>query len=130
MIKKLKKLFACALIAVFSLVGFTQSVHATMIGTDQVLSAQAARHNQERIAAALERPDVIAQLEQFGVSKSDAQSRVAALTDAEAATLAHQIDSLPAGGASVLGTLLFVFVLLLVTDLLGLTRIFPFTRTN
>jgi hypothetical protein len=42
--------------------------------------------------------------------------------------MANQIDSMPAGG-DVLGVLLFVFVLLLVTDILGLTKVFPFTRS-
>jgi hypothetical protein len=64
----------------------------------------------------------------MGVDKSEAQARVAALTDAEAASMANQIDSMPAGG-DILGVLLFVFVLLLVTDILGLTKVFPFTRS-
>lgn len=130
MIKKLKTAFISSLIAMLAFVGFSQSVHATMIGTDQVLSAEMAQKNQERITAALERPDVIAQLERFGVSKEDAQSRVAALTDAEAAQLAGQIDTLPAGGDSFWGAVVFVFLLLVVSDLLGLTRIFPFTQTR
>ena len=44
-------------------------------------------------------------------------------------TLAARIDQLPAGGDSVLGVLLVVFVILLITDILGFTRIFPFTRS-
>ncbi|HET7669436.1 MAG TPA: PA2779 family protein, partial [Burkholderiales bacterium] len=46
----------------------------------------------------------------------------------EVAQLAAQIDSLPAGGDSILGLLVLVFVILLITDILGLTKIFPFTR--
>ena len=38
-----------------------------------------------------------------------------------------QIDSAPAG-AGIVGTLFTVFVILLVTDILGLTKVFPFTR--
>jgi hypothetical protein len=52
---------------------------------------------------------------------------VAALTDEEARQLAGQVDSLPAGG-DVLGVLLTVFLVLLITDILGFTKIFPFTR--
>ena len=51
------------------------------------------------------------------------------LSDAEAAYLADQIDHAPAGGDSLLGVLVFIFVLLLVTDILGLTKVFPFTRS-
>jgi hypothetical protein len=54
---------------------------------------------------------------------------VAALTDAEAAQLADQIDQAPAGASDILGVLVFIFVLLLVTDILGLTKVFPFTRS-
>jgi len=37
------------------------------------------------------------------------------------------LDEMPAG-ASVVGALFAVFVILLVTDILGLTNVFPFTR--
>lgn len=128
MITRIKRFFVCLLVATFSFAGFTQTVQAAMIGTEQVLAAENAKQNQARIAAALERPEVIAQLEQYGVSKSDAQARVAVLTDEEAATLAEQIDTLPAGG-DVLGAVLLVFFVLLVTDILGFTKVFPFTRS-
>lgn len=129
MIQKLKRAFVWMLLSAFTFVGFTQTVQAAMIGTDQVLAANAAQHNKERIAAALDRPEVMAQLEKMGVNKTDAQARVAALTDAEAATLANQIDTLPAGG-DVVGALVLIFVVLLVTDILGLTKVFPFTRSR
>jgi hypothetical protein len=43
--------------------------------------------------------------------------------------VAEQIDTAPAAGTDVLGTLVFIFVLLLITDILGFTKIFPFTRS-
>jgi len=54
--------------------------------------------------------------------------RVAAMTDEEAAQLAAQLDSLPAGG-SIVGAIVLVFLVLLITDILGFTKIFPFTRS-
>ena len=84
--------------------------------------------DHQRIAAVLERDDVRAQLTARGVSLGEAQARVAALTDAEAADLAARIDALPAGGIDVLGVALVVFLVLLLTDILGYTKIFPFTR--
>lgn len=127
--QKTKQFFVSVVVAVFTFVGFTQTVQAAMIGTEQAVAASNAKQNQARIAAALERPDVIAHLEQMGVAKADAQARVAALTDDEAATLAAQIDSLPAGG-DVVGALVLIFFVLLVTDILGLTKVFPFTRSR
>lgn len=67
------------------------------------------------------------QLEAYGVNPADVKARVAALTDAEAADLARNIDTAPAGG--ILGLILLVFLVLLITDILGLTKIFPFTRS-
>lgn len=129
MIQKMKRLFVYFLLCAFGWGGFTQTVQAAIIGTDQIQAASAAQQNRARIAAALDRPEVLSQLEQMGVSKTDAQARVAALTDEEAATMASQIDSLPAGG-DIVGALLVVFFVLLVTDILGLTKVFPFTRSH
>ena len=84
--------------------------------------------DHQRIAAVLERDDVRAQLTARGVSLDEARVRVAALTDAEAADLAARIDALPAGGVDILGVALVVFLVLLITDILGYTKIFPFTR--
>lgn len=128
MLRKFRQLFICFLLTSFTFVGFTQSVQAAMIGTEQAVTAPTAQQNREKVAAALDRPDVVAELERMGVDKTEAQVRVAALTDAELASLAGRVDSMPAGG-DILGVLVFVFVLLLVTDILGLTKVFPFTRS-
>jgi predicted amino acid dehydrogenase len=129
MIQKMKRFLVCLLISSFTLVGFTQTVQAAMIGTEQLHAANVAQQQRAKIAAALERPEVITQLEQLGVDPTDARARVAALTDDEAAAMARQIDSLPAGG-DVVGALVLIFVILLVTDILGLTKVFPFTRSR
>jgi hypothetical protein len=129
MLASIRRWFVVALLGAFSFVGFTQTVQAAMIGTEQVHAANNAAQDRARVAAALDRPDVINQLEKLGVSPADAQARVAALTDEEAAQLAGKVDSLPADG-DVLGVLVFIFVLLLVTDILGLTKVYPFTRSH
>lgn len=129
MIRTLKKLFVHVLLTAFVFVGFTQTVQAALISTEQLVASGAAQQERARITMALDRPEVQAQLEKMGISPSDAQARIAALTDAEAASIAHQMDTLPAGGDGIIGVLLFIFVLLLVTDILGLTKVFPFTRS-
>lgn len=98
---------------------------STLITTEQAAAAQPGRTLLEQTLA---RADVIAGLQARGVSVDAARARVAALTDAEAAHVAAQIDQDPAGG-EVLGVLLTIFVVLLVTDILGFTKVFPFTRT-
>lgn len=129
MMKRIKRGVVCVALGAFSLLAYTQTVQAAIIGTEQIHAASAAEQQRARIAAAMNRPEVMSQLEKMGVKREDAQARVAALTDAEAAQLAGQIDSLPAGG-DVVGALLFIFVVLLVTDILGLTKVFPFTRSR
>jgi hypothetical protein len=123
-----KKILAHTLITALVFLGFTQSVQAAMISTEQVVTVAAAQQNRAKIAATIARPDVQAELQKMGISTDEAQARVAALTDAETVSIAHQVDSLPAGG-DVVGALIFIFVLLLVTDILGLTKVFPFTRS-
>jgi len=93
-----------------------------------LIATEAAAGDRARIAAALEREDVRTQLAARGVSQEEVRLRVAALTDDEAAALAARIDALPAGGIDVLGAALVVFLVLLFTDILGYTHIFPFTR--
>lgn len=98
---------------------------AAMVGTDSVLASDRP-DDRYRIATLLNRADVRAQLAAYGVSPADVQARVAAMTDAEAAHLAAEIDKQPAGG--IIGAIVLVFLVLLVTDILGYTKIFPFTR--
>ena len=95
-----------------------------MLATDAALGAA----QRDEITRLLDRADVQSRLEAYGVKAEEVKARVAALNDAEVAQLAAQIDSLPAGGDSILGLLVLVFVILLITDILGLTKIFPFTR--
>jgi hypothetical protein len=100
-------------------------VNAGVVRTDEVIAAESAH---DRLRALLAREDLRAGLLERGVAVQDVLARVDALTDAEARELAEHIDSLPAGSSDFLGALLFIFILLLVTDILGLTKVFPFTR--
>jgi len=104
--------------------GFPLPAFAGIIPTDQIAAAT----ERGRVKSFLDRAEVRAQLQSLGVDAGAASSRVDALTDDEAKNLAARIDELPAGGDSVLGILLLVFIILLLTDILGLTKIFPFTR--
>jgi hypothetical protein len=82
----------------------------------------------QRVAALLARSEVRAALAARGVTPSEVEARVAALSDSEAQQLAAELDRLPAGGSEILGILFAVFIILLITDILGLTKVFPFTR--
>lgn len=117
--------------ACIAMAGMPMARANPLITTEQVAASQGLRTAEESrayVMAALERADVSQALAERGVNLDEARARVAAMTDAEAELVAAQIDSAPAGAADVLGVLVFIFVLLLVTDILGLTKIFPFTR--
>jgi hypothetical protein len=103
-------------------------VHAALIGTDAVISAAQAGQNRAHVTGFLQREDVRALLQKRGLDANTALQRVDAMTDAEVQTFADRIDNLPAGGSDVLGIVFTVFVILLITDILGLTKVFPFTR--
>src|SRR5262245_35174064 len=109
-----------------SYAGLMQGAQASMIGADQVAAASAQPSPgsaQERLAGLLRRDDVVAALRERGVSPEQARERVAALTDSEAAMLVERIDAAPAGGTDLVGVAVFIFVLLLITDILGFTKI-------
>lgn len=129
MIHPIKKVFVHALISSVMFAGLSQTANAALITTEQVVSAAAAAQNRAKVVATFERADLQAELQKMGINTDDARARVAAMTDTEAASIATQIDALPAGGDGIIGTLVFIFVLLLITDILGLTKVFPFTRS-
>jgi len=101
--------------------------HAALIGTDTVVQAAQAQQDRSRIESLLNRDEVRQRLLGQGVDPAQVKARVDALSDNEIQTLAAKIDELPAGGDA-LGLLVFLFVLLLITDILGLTDIFPFVK--
>lgn len=101
---------------------------AAMISSEQVIDNQQAAQNRDKVRAFFDREDVQIQLQAQGVSADAAKARVDALTDNEVASMSEHIDSLPAGGVDVLGFILLVFIILLFTDILGLTHVFPFTK--
>lgn len=115
-----------------SFAGFVHSAQATLVGTEQVAAAEgvlSAAAQRERVNELLNRADVAAALQERGVDMAQAQARIAALTDAEVAHLAHTLDTAPAGASDVIGVIVFIFLLLLLTDILGFTKVFPFTRS-
>jgi hypothetical protein len=91
-------------------------------------SAAAVQGDHARLLATLDRADLAERLRERGVSADELRLRIAALTDAEAAELMARIDKAPAG-ADILGLVFTVFIVLLVTDILGFTKVFPFTRS-
>jgi hypothetical protein len=126
--KTIARFISSTLIAsMLSLSIWLPGAQAAMITSEQVISNQVANQNREKVRAFFDREDVRTQLQAQGVTADAAKARVDALTDNEVASMAGQIDNLPAGGTDILGFILLVFIILLFTDILGLTHVFPFT---
>jgi hypothetical protein len=107
------------------------TARAALVTTDQVIAESDGATDRERVLAFLGRAEVRKQIVALGVDPAEAVARVAALSDAQVREIAGQLDQLPAGQsavAAVIGALLIIFLVLLVTDLLGLTNVFPFVN--
>ncbi len=116
---------------IVSLVGIglpLQSAQAAMVSTDQVGATQQTQQDRERVKNFFNRDDVRAQMQARGVDADVAKARIDAMTDEEVQKVVGKLDTLPAGG-DVLGVFLGILLILLITDLLGWTKVYPFTRS-
>lgn len=108
------------------------AVHAAMVQTESLIAGEAPAFGaRERVETFFQRQDVQQVLQSQGIDPTEARSRIDGLTDAEVQRIANEIDQLPAGGSTVgtiLGVAVLVFVILLITDILGFTDVFPFVK--
>jgi len=123
-----KRLTATVLIASTAMLGVPMAAQAGMVSSAESMATAEQTDARAKVAAVLAREDVRAGLAERGLSAELAQDRVKAMSDEEVASLAGRIDQAPAGG-DILGVLFTVFIVLLVTDILGLTKVYPFTRS-
>jgi hypothetical protein len=103
------------------------AARAAMVSTDQIVGAQQSQQDRAKVHALLAREDVKQALASRGVNAGDVQARVDAMTDQEVQALSTKLDRMPAGGDA-LGVLALIFIILLITDAMGITDIFPFVK--
>jgi uncharacterized protein DUF6627 len=123
--KIVNRTIACALIVSIIALGMPSSSMAGIVATDEARGGL----KRDQVTSFLERSEVRARMQALGVDPDAARARVAALSDDEVASLADQLDQLPAGGSDVLTAVVVVFLILVILDLLGITNIFPFTKS-
>jgi hypothetical protein len=102
---------------------------AAIIGTETVANSFCGQQARSYIQSVLAREEVQSILIEQGVNVEEARFRINSLTDEEAIRLSKEIDKLPAGGdgfATLVIASLIVFLVLLVTDIVGYTDIFLF----
>lgn len=95
------------------------SAQAAILSTEEMITTEAAHSPRSDPALLAHR------LEALGLPARLARDRVGRLTVAERETLAARLDQLPPGGDAI-GALAFVALILLLTDILGLTDVYPF----
>lgn len=106
----LKRLL-CHFLAILMVMAPFQTGQASMIGTDQMLSATTAQAERATVLNFLSRSETVSQLQSLGLDPQSAKSRVEAMTDAEVATLAGKIQALPAGAEGLVLLVLVVFII-------------------
>ncbi|MGD2028905.1 MAG: PA2779 family protein [Desulfobacterales bacterium] len=108
-----------------------QPVFAAMIGTETIFETARAQKVRNCLNRMMTREDLRTVLSSYGVSPVEANARLDTLSDTEIIRLFEQIETLPAGGSD-LGVAFIavgvIFVVLFITDLMGYTDVFSFTR--
>lgn len=105
------------------------AAQAELVTTDEVLAETKAETDRARVLEFLARQDVQEQIVGLGVDPAEAARRVQGLSDREIAQIVDQMDQDPAGQGVVVflvATILVIFLILLLTDLFGVTNVFPF----
>ena len=132
MLKKLMRPVSLLLVVSFCLLNFNiPNAQAKMVGTDAMIAEQQALDQQAQVADFMAREDVMQIMTQYGVDPVEAQQRADSLSGEELAEIASSIDQLPAGGGGIgviVGAAVLIFLVLLITDLVGLTHVFPFVN--
>jgi hypothetical protein len=108
-----------------------QPVLAAMISTEDMINSQRTLEVREYINSVLTREEIQNALINQGIDPLEAQTRINSLTDMEAIQLANRIDQVPAGGSAfgtIVGAAVIVFIVLVITDILGYTDIFTFIK--
>lgn len=132
MIRCIAKPLSLFLIFSFLLLDFTSiTAKAGIIGTEAVINTVQGEKSRSRVLALLDRQEVRDAFVEKGIDPEQAKHRVASLTDQEISQVCKTLDQLPAGAGAlgtVIGAAVLIFLVLLVTDILGFTAVYPFVK--
>jgi hypothetical protein len=129
-----RKSIAIVVIATFSALSLISApARATMVGTGEIFKQNHRDILRERVNKLIERPEIQKYLVAWGVNPEEAKARIDSLSDEEIENISSKMDQLPAGGDAVgalIGAALIVFIILLITDILGFTHVFSFVKSH
>lgn len=128
MIKKLRLIgsFVLALM-LFHTVG-APITSAAMVESESIVVEMQVDDARAKLSSAMMRSEVQEALQANGIDPQEALARVNSLSNAEVMAMSDKIDQLPAGGSAIIGAAVLIFLVLLVTDILGHTDVFPFVE--
>lgn len=98
---------------------------AAMIGNEQLINQSLSQQSRDSLQQLFEQQAAREQLQAWGVSPDQIRNRIESLTATELARINQQVNELNAGG-NILGVLLVIFIVFVITDVIGATDIFPF----
>jgi hypothetical protein len=113
------------LLSLLMLLASFGNAQAAIISNGQVMHNLEQADSKQTLLQTIQRVDVQEQLVRMGVSTADIENRIDNMTQQEIAQLNQQIDELPAGG-DILGVIVLIFIIFVITDVIGATDIFPF----
>jgi hypothetical protein len=131
LIQKRKAIAILVIISFSTLCIISAPAQAKMINTDEIFKQSQYDLSSKSINSFLDRSEVQKCLVAWGVSPEEAKARIDSLTDEEIENIASRIDRLPAGGdglGTIVGAALLIFIILLITDILGFTDVFSFVK--
>ncbi len=99
---------ACRVLIALMIWAPYQVASAGMIATD--VNVVSTSNDRAALDAFLARTEVVSELQTLGIDPANAKHRVAALTDAEAHTLAGHVADAPAGGVYAAGIIAVILI--------------------
>ena len=121
------RLFTVLLAVSILFVSVQPAVNAAIVSTSEMVATEQTKVDREYLLNSLEREEVRTVLTSQGVDLEMAKQRVASMTDEEVRELNQKMEEMPAGGG-VVGVVVIVFLVLVITDLVGWTDVFPFVN--
>ena len=110
-----------------------QPLLAAMVPTEAIIYKNNAQDARDHLKTLISRNDIKNALISQGIDPDGAKARVDSLSDSEAIEVTDKIEQLPAGAGpfgAIIGAALIVFLVLLLTDILGYTDVFPFVKSQ
>jgi len=100
------------------------TIQAKMVSTQTMIEKKTIDDKRSHILKIITRTDVQKIMKGYGISPSEAQSRINSLTDQEVLSLSKNINNMPVGAGGEVFLLLLLIVIIL--EATGVTNIFTF----